>query len=278
MTVLNVLTAEKREFPVHSGKINPSSKYHALVHPHLASTNIAVGLGNDPEVRRLLAAHPALGLLSDQDRITLLRGANLGVLKRLDVICFQGDPAVHVVLVLDGFLKLSATLADGSEVFLSVAGPGDCVGELLALQKREHDANVTALSACRLLMIDARLFRQVFEHKPEGLMALLRLADGQLQTAIERLLDSRARTAAVRLSKVLLEVARLADRGPCGNKSLLMRLSQSELGVMAGMSREMVNKHLATWRDAGWIQMSGGTVSSVNKDALLAMSCEDIQY
>jgi hypothetical protein len=42
------------------------------------------------------------------------------------------------------------------------------------------------------------------------------------------------------------------------------------------MSREMVNKHLALWRDAGWIRMSGGTVASVDADALLAMSGEAV--
>ena len=161
---------------------------------------------------------------------------------------------------------------------MAIAGRGDCVGEILALQMREHDANATALSACRLLMIDARRFRQVFERKPDGLMALLRLADGQLQTTVERLLDSRARTAPVRLAKALLEVARLPGSGPDDSPCLPLRLSQSELGVMAGMSREMVNKHLAMWRDAGWIRMSGGTVAWVDTDALSAMSCEDIVY
>jgi CRP/FNR family cyclic AMP-dependent transcriptional regulator len=278
MTVLNVLAAGKSAFPVLSGRIDPTLTYPVMVRSHPVPAATPTGPATDPAVRRLIAAHPALGLLSEQDRITLLHGANLGVLKRQEVICYQGDPAAHVILVLEGFLKLSATLADGSEVFVAIAGRGDCVGEILALQTREHDANATALSACRLLMIDARRFRQVFERKPEGLMALLRLADGQLQTAVERLLDSRARTAPVRLAKALLEVARLPDSGLEGSPCLPLRLSQSELGVMAGMSREMVNKHLALWRDAGWIRMSGGTVASVNADALSAMSCEDIAY
>jgi CRP/FNR family transcriptional regulator, cyclic AMP receptor protein len=276
MTVLNVLAPNKRPFPALSGWIDPAVTYPVAVRSHPVPAAILTGPGADPAARRLIAAHPALGTLSDLDRITLLQGANLGVLKRQDVICYQGDPAAHVVLVLEGFLKLSAMLADGSEVFVAIAGRGDCVGEILALQSREHDANATALSACRLLMIDARRFRQVFERKPEGLMALLRLADGRLQTTVERLLDSRARTAPVRLAKALQEVARLPGSGPDGSPCLPLRLSQSELGVMAGMSREMVNKHLATWRDAGWIRMSGGTVASVDSDALAAMSCEDI--
>lgn len=276
MTVLNVLAADRRGFPVLGGQIDPALTYPMAIRSRPMPAAIETGPGADPEVRRHIAAHPALGLLPEQERAALLRGGKIRLLGRQEAICYQSDPAAHVILVLDGFLKLSATLADGNEVFVEIAGPGHCVGEMLALQSRMHDADVTALSACRLLMIDARQFRQAFDGKPEGLMALLRLADGRLQTAIERLLDSRARTAPVRLAKVLLEVTRLPSSAPGKGACLPLRLSQSELGVMAGMSREMVNKHLALWRDAGWIRMSGGTVASVDADALLAMSGETV--
>jgi CRP/FNR family transcriptional regulator, cyclic AMP receptor protein len=274
MTALNELAADRFRFTPLGGQIDPALTYPVAFRSHAA---IETGAGADPAVRRIIAAHPLLGSLSGQDRAALLRGATIRGPKRQDVICYQGDPATHVILVLDGFVKLSATLADGSEVFLEIAGPGTCTGELLALRKRVHDADATALSDCRVLMIDARQFRQTFDHRPEGLMAILCLADRRLQAAVERLLDSRARTAPVRLAKALLEVARLPTCTPGDGARLPLRLSQSELGVMAGMSREMVNKHLAVWRDAGWIRMCGGTVASIDADALSAMCSEDVE-
>ena len=273
MTVLNVLTADRSGFPAAIGGIHPALTYPSAIRARIPAV-IETGSGADPAVRRCFAAHPALGTLSEQDRAGLLRGSKIRSLARQDVISYQGDPAAHVILVLEGFIKLSATMADGSEVFVEIAGPGTCIGEMLALHRRPHDADATALADCRVLMIDAGQFRQVFDRKADGLMAILRLADERLQAAVERLLDSRARTAAVRLAKVLLHVAQLRRAASGDGACLPLRLSQSELGVMAGMSREMVNKHLAQWRDAGWIRMCGGTVASVDADALSAMTSE----
>jgi CRP-like cAMP-binding protein len=274
MTVLNVQTADRFAIPGISGQIDPALTYAAAARPRSMPFAVETGPGGDPAVRRLIAAHPALGLLSEQDRAALLRGSKIRVTGRQEVVCYQGDTAAHLILVLDGFLKLSATLANGSEVFVEVAGPGHCVGEMPTLQSRAHDADATALSVCRLLMIDARQFRHVFDNKPEGLRALLRLADERLQATVERLLDSRARTAPVRLAKALAEVACLSRSAAHKGGCMPLRLSQSELGVMAGMSREMVNKHLALWRDAGWIRMAAGMVAWIDVDALSAMSSE----
>jgi CRP/FNR family cyclic AMP-dependent transcriptional regulator len=275
MTVLNVLTADRYGIPVLGGsQIDPALTYPAVARPRPMPAVPESGPGADPAVRRLIAAHPVLGLLSEQDRAALLRGSKIRVTDRQEMICYQGDPAAHLILVLDGYLKLSATLANGSEVFVEVAGPGHCVGEMLALQARVHDADATALSACRLLVIDARQFRHAFDDKPEGLKALLRLADGRLQATVERLLDSRARTAPVRLAKALAEVACLSRSAARKGGCMPLRLSQGELGVMAGMSREMVNKHLALWRDAGWVRMAGGTVAWIDVEALSALSSE----
>ena len=39
------------------------------------------------------------------------------------------------------------------------------------------------------------------------------------------------------------------------------RLSQRELGAMTGLIRESINKHLKAWRAAGWVELSGGSVT-----------------
>jgi CRP-like cAMP-binding protein len=274
MTVLNASAADRWGFPILSSGIDPALTYRSAVQPRPISAPVETGPNADVAVRRLFAAHPALGSLSEREQATLLRSSKIRIAKSQEVICHQGHPAAHVTLVLEGFLKQSATLVDGSEVFMEIVGSGDCVGDMVVLQTRVHYADTTALSPCRLLMIDAMRFRQAFNCKPEGLMAILRLADARLQAAVERLSDSRARTAPIRLAKALLEVTRLRGSASGKGANLPLRLSQSELGVMAGMSREMVNKHLAAWRDAGWIQMSSGTVASIDVDALSAMSSQ----
>jgi CRP/FNR family cyclic AMP-dependent transcriptional regulator len=275
MPALNTPTAGRCGFPVLSGNINSAAINSSATYCRPVPANCETGSAADPAVRRLIAAHPALGVLPEQDRCALLRWSRIRFVKRQDVICRQGDPAKNVVLVLEGYVKLSSPLADGGEVFLEIASPGSCVGELLALHPQLHDADVSALSPCRLLMIDAKQFRQAFDRHPEGLLAVLRLASERLRRTTEQLMDSRARTAPLRLAKALLRLAKLTSSCQGNWVDLPLRLSQGEFGVLAGMSRELVNKQLGAWRDDGLIRMSGGTVASVDTAALGEMSGED---
>jgi CRP-like cAMP-binding protein len=275
MPVLHQLPMGRRGLPVPGGNIDPAVIYSAAAYARQVPTVAETATCADPVACRLIAAHPALGALPQHEHCALLRWSRIRPLKRQEVIFRQGDPVSSIALVLDGFVKLSVPLADGDELFLDIAGPGNCVGELSALHARTHTANVTTLAPGRLLMIDARQFRQTFDRIPEGLLALLRLANKKMQRMTEQLIDSRARSAPERLARTVLRLAKLGSSDPHPPAGLALRLSQGELGLMAGMSRELVNKHLGAWRDAGWIRMSGGTVASVDEAALTELSGED---
>ena len=268
MLVLNVSPASHGKIPILGGNIKPAAIHQAAAYLRSVPASAETGPGADPVVRKLFAAHPALSTLLEENRHALLSSSRIRLLTRQEVICRQDDPANTVILVLEGYVKQSRPLADGGEIFLDIAGPGDCAGEMAALEKRPYDADVTALSQCRLLLIDARQFRQILERQPEGLLAILRLANGRLWRVTEHFMDNRALAAPARLAKALLQLAQLPLAGPNGATCLLLRLSQSELGVMTNACREVVNKQLRAWRSAGWIGMSNGAVTSIHRVTL----------
>lgn len=268
MPVLNERLPGKGGISIIGGNINLATTVPAANHLRPIPAATETGLGADPTLRKLIAAHPALGTLPESERYTLPRWSRVRHINRKQVICRQDDPVISVILVLDGYLKLSTPDDDGDDIFLAIAGPGDCVGELAALQKRSHEADVTALTRCRLLMIDGWHFRQAFERHPEGLLAFLRVACDRLRRATEQLVDRNALTAPARLAKALLYLAGLAPSSRDGTVCPPLRLSQTELGEMTGVSREVVNKQLGVWRDAGWIVMSHGTLRSLDTAAI----------
>jgi CRP/FNR family cyclic AMP-dependent transcriptional regulator len=223
----------------------------------------------------LSAAHPILGRLTEQSRRALLRWSRFRAVKRRETVWRQGDSAGAVILVVNGYLKRSTPLADGNEVLLGLIGPGDCAGEATVLLEQTHDANLTALSECLLLMIDARQFRHAFGQEPEALLAIMRSTTEELRRTTQQLLDGRAQTTSGRLAKVLLCLPRLPSPGPSGQTRPGLRLSQSELGAMAGICREVVNRYLGIWRDTGWIELSDGRVTSFDTTAVVALSRDE---
>jgi CRP-like cAMP-binding protein len=210
--------------------------------------------------------------LTEQSGRALLRWSRFRTVKRRETVWRQGDPAGAVILVVNGYLKRSTPLSDGNEVLLGLNGPGDCAGETAVLLEQPHDANLTALSECLLLMIDARQFRHAFGHEPEALLAVMRSATEELRRTTQQLLDGRAQTTPGRLAKVLLCLPRAPSSGLNGATRLCLRLSQSELGAMAGICREVVNRYLGTWRDTGWVELSDGRVTSFDMRAIFELS------
>jgi CRP/FNR family transcriptional regulator, cyclic AMP receptor protein len=233
------------------------------------------GTGADATAHALSAAHPTLGKLTEQSRRALLRWSRFRAMKRRETVWHQGDPAGAVILVVNGYLKRSTPLPDGNEVLLGLIGPGGCAGETAVLLEQPHDANLTALSECLVLTIDARQFRHAFGLEPEALLAVMRSTTEELRRTTQQLLDGRAQTTPGRLAKVLLCLPRAPSSGPGEATRLGLRLSQSELGAMAGICREVVNRYLGIWRDAGWIELSDGRVTSFDMAAIFDLSREE---
>ncbi len=227
---------------------------------------------------RPAAPHGAFGYLPEEDVQSLMQWSKVRPLKRREVMVRQGDPGGTVTLVLEGYLKSFRTLADGREVVLDIIGPGECFGEMTAINRSMHDADVSALTRCRVLSIDGRKYRQVLQRRPESLLEILRAVGERLERATEHLVDARGRTAPVRLARILLQLARVQSLGERNPASIQLRLSQGELGSMTGLTRESVNKILGLWRDEGWLQLTAGAVTMIDCEALSRLIRDESEH
>ena len=71
-----------------------------------------------------------------------------------------------------------------------------------------------------------------------------------------------------RNAKALLHLAESTRLSGVSASSIGLRVSQRELGNIAGGSRESVNKHLQAWHRAGWINLDKGTIVIRNLTAI----------
>lgn len=218
--------------------------------------------------RGLIASHGMFGMLPERELAELMRRSTIRNLRRREVIFRQGDPGGTVNLVLRGYVKMSKTLADGRDVVLEIAGPGEAFGEVAVLNKWAYENDATALSDCRLLSVDGRDFRRTFDNRPECFLTIMRLVSERLQRVTEQMVDALALSAQARLAKAIMLLGRLRSSSPGYGGKVQLTLSQTELGAMTGLTRESVNKHLGAWREAGWILLSDRSVTLINVRAL----------
>jgi CRP-like cAMP-binding protein len=180
----------------------------------------------------------------------------------------QGDESRSVLALADGYVKLSAVTLNGREVVLDLAGPGSVFGELAVLNGWPRAATATALAKCTLLSIDGAAFSHVVSRTPEAMLEVIRLLSRRLRKTTEQMTDVIDMPAPARIAKALLQLAALHSKPVPGGLQIELALSQRELGGMTGSIREIINRHLRSWRDSGWLRLSDRNIVLTNVQAL----------
>jgi CRP/FNR family transcriptional regulator len=218
-----------------------------------------------------LGRHPLLDRLVTADLKALVDNATMLVCDERATLFAHGDEGQSVLVVAHGYVKLAASTPSGREVVLDVVGPGDLFGELAVLTEQPRAATATALTPCSLLSIDGGAFCAALARSPEAMFWMIRLLGRRVSRATEQMTDGLELPAPVRLAKALLELAALHSRLGEGGLEISLPMSQRELGGMTGLIRESINKHLGSWREAGWLSQSGRTITLRNVAALRAL-------
>jgi CRP-like cAMP-binding protein len=167
----------------------------------------------------------------------------------------EGDPGTFVVLILEGRAKVVATTPEGTEVVLSIRGPGDLVGELASIdvERAPRMASVIALEpmVCRVLTTSD--FVGFLEAHPDAAMALVRTVAARMRDSERRRVEFGAYDTTRRLAGLLVELSDSHGRETDDGVHVEMPLSQQELAGLVGCSRESVARALIDLRTRGLV-------------------------
>jgi CRP-like cAMP-binding protein len=185
-----------------------------------------------------------------------------------ETVVRQGDDSGDLYAVLAGRLKATAANPDGDEMVLSILGPGDVFGEIALLDRQPRSATVSALEACELLVIERGAFQALLARSPSLSLSLMRVMAKRLRELSDHAQDVSLLGVGARLARALLALARRFGERDARRLSVALKLSQQELGEMVGATREMVNRCLRRWTEAGMIEIAAGQLVILDEDAL----------
>jgi CRP-like cAMP-binding protein len=207
---------------------------------------------------------PAQGfwaLLSDDERTALSGLGRPAVYPPGAVMCVEGDPATHVFVLVDGWVKIVGVTSDGHELTLALRGRGDTVGEMAGETTGYRTATVQAVGTVRALIVAYEKFRSFLDANDGADRAYRRMVTRRWNDA-ESMLRARSVTSgAQRLAGLLLE---LAD----SELQTAMTLTQEELASLTGASRATVTRALANWRQRGIIRSGQRDITITDLGAL----------
>ncbi len=184
-------------------------------------------------------------------------------------LLFQsGDTADGLRVVEGGLLRVWVSSAEGREITLTLLEPGDALGEIALLDGAPRSASVTAMDAATTLLIRRPAFLAVMETDPAIGRHIIALLCERLRLSTDHvgsiaLLPLRRRVAA-KLHQLAQSHAVPDGKGA----RFCRRFSQAELADMLGVTREAVNKQIATLVADGLISLQRGMLHITDLDAL----------
>jgi CRP/FNR family transcriptional regulator, cyclic AMP receptor protein len=214
---------------------------------------------------------PAQGfwaVLADEERASLADLGRITVYPPGAVMCVEGDPATHVFVLVDGWVKILSVTRDGHELTLALRGQGDVIGEIAGETSGYRTATVQAIGTVRALIVAYEKFSS-FLDSHVGAGHAYRHMFAQRWNDTDVLLRSRSVTSgAQRLARLLLDLA--ARHGVAAGREVhvAMPLTQVELASMAGTSRATVTRALSNWRRRGIIRTGQRDVTITDLAAL----------
>ncbi|WP_324188698.1 Crp/Fnr family transcriptional regulator [Nocardia flavorosea] len=192
------------------------------------------------------------------------------------VLLHEGDLSDNVLVVEQGWVKVSSSAPSGKQVVLGIRGPGDLLGELGAVDGRPRSATITAISPVVAATVQGTAFRALLVDDGALAFELLRTVVARLREADVHRLDYGAYTVTQRLARLLLEYGRRYGRTDTDRVVIVLPLTQTELADAANASREAVAKAFRKLRTIGAIRTARRCVELLRPD-LLAEVAEGVR-
>lgn len=181
-------------------------------------------------------------------------------------ICHRGDRFDPWTGVVSGLIKLSTLSQSGKAVTLAGIRSGGWFGEGSLLKNETRQYDLVALRDTRMALMNRATFLWLFENSVAFNRFLVRQLNerlGQFIALVEydRLLDAPARVAR--------NLAWLFNPTLYPRSGLHLDLSQEEVGLLAGVSRQVANKSLQMLESKGLLRLERNGLTVLDLDRLI---------
>jgi CRP-like cAMP-binding protein len=180
-------------------------------------------------------------------------------------ICHRGDRLDSWTGVTTGLIKLSTVSRSGKAVTLAGIRAGGWFGEGTVLKNEPRHYDLVALRDTRMALMERSAFLWLFENSVAFNRFLVRQFNerlGQFIALVEydRMLDAPARLAR--------NVAWLFNPVLYPNLGMHLEISQEEIGLLSGISRQAANKSLQILEAKGLLRTEHGGITVLDLQRL----------
>ncbi len=214
-----------------------------------------------PEVRRELLAKHFLLREADPKTLDQLTAASVVVsYGNRQRIFDKGDDGDRLLGVLAGQVRIYVISSEGRELIMNVIMPGELFGEISLIDGKPRSASAVAVGDTDLLHIKRADLQSLLQKNSELCFKFMSVLCERVRWTSGLLEDASLLDLPARLAKRLLNLAEGVGEKEGDAIRISVKLSQTDLGNMLGVTREAVNKQLREWKKDGIVDMTDGQV------------------
>mgnify|MGYP001183195798 CR=1 FL=1 len=214
-----------------------------------------------PEVRRALLAKHFLLREADPKTLDQLVATSVVVsYGNRQRIFDKGDDGDRLLGVLAGQVRIYVISSEGRELIMNVIMPGELFGEISLIDGKPRSASAVAIGDTDLLHIKRSDLQSLLQKNSELCFKFMSVLCERVRWTSGLLEDASLLDLPSRLAKRLLNLAEGVGEKEGDAIRISVKLSQTDLGNMLGVTREAVNKQLREWKKDGIVDMQDGQV------------------
>jgi CRP-like cAMP-binding protein len=176
--------------------------------------------------------------------------------RRRATIFTQGSPALHVLYLQEGSVKLTVVNQVGKEAVIAIFGPGDFFGEVCLAGQTLSSATATAIHPAKVLAIEKDEMTRLLHTEHAFSDRFIRHMLARKIRIEEDLVDQLFNSTEKRLARALLLLAHYGKKDEPGK--ILPHISQETLAQTIGTTRSRVNIFMNKFKTKGYIDTKAG--------------------
>lgn len=222
------------------------------------------------DVRAYLEATPLGQLLAPTELRDLQALAVERSFPRGAHLASVGGLPMHWVGVMEGLVALSVSHADGDQSMLTAVGDGGWFGEGTLLKALPWQYDAVALRKTRAVLIPLAQFQRLRAHSLGFNHFLQDLLNARLGTFIGAAICARHAPIEARVARAIVDLVSNSQSG-----ATVLRISQAELAMLAGTSRQRANVALKRLGELGLVVVLREGLRVLDLQRLMAVSAAE---